>query len=369
MSVLHNEFKKVWFVVCGLLFGDRVMANAIAHIVDVLRSKGYTCFAHVTTRKNYESMIRQPSDAMSIDTPYERYMKRVQAHGAYSYMDQNFDKPYVVRAGDFPGVYMELMYTAVTPVTPVTSVTPLYTPLYTPVTPDTPVTPLYTTKSGTEFLCDIHERMTKKMAKYNMADPETVVLIFPLSILCEKKHIGPHWHFNLCDRCGAIGYDTYFHDTIQDVPHIDDVLKYYSPDDYCNEIVFHKSVPLGFALQAFTFHEGGSVCELPPLAAGAGMGVGHDEMMSETKPNYIFYSDMYYSGADISYYMKPDVYTTTAEFYIEFTRSHLPAIYQHLCDNVATKSEMEDVMYMFKCCSSSSGNMTDLITYLHTKIG
>ena len=287
---------------------------------ELLRSKGYTCFAHVTTRKNYECMIRQPVDAMSIDTPYGRHKKRVQAHGAYSYMDMNFDKPYVVRPGDFPGVYMELMYT-----------------------PE----------------CDIHERMTAKMAKYNMADPDTVVVIFPLALLC---HMGPHWHFNLCDRCGAIGYDTYFHDTIQDVPHIDDVLKYYPPDDYCNEIVFHESVPLGFATGAFTFHagggDGGSVCdlgvvELPALTIRVGIG--------ETTPNYIFYSDMYYSGVDISYYMRPDVYTTTAEFYIEFTRSHLPDIYKHVCDNVATKSEMEDALCKFKC-----GNRTDLITYLHT---
>ena len=74
----------------------------------------------------------------------------------------------------------------------------------------------------------------------------------------------------------------------------------------------------------------------------------------QLKRNYIFYSDRFYSGIDISYYKQPGVITTTNEFYINLMCEKLPEYYKHLCLGVNTKSEMEDAI-------------EDLFTLFHIK--
>jgi len=273
-------------------------------IAAVLESKGFLCCAHLTSKDNYRRMLAAHAEGgSSIDAPYERYKKRVQAHGIYSYMNQNFDKPYEVGRGDYPGVYMDLGYD--------------------------------------------RARIFQKIAKYELNKADNILILFPLSLLDYTKH----WHFNLCDRCGSIGYDTYFHDTIAEVPSVQEILDFYPAEDYCNEIVFHKSIPLGLATEIIGFDEAGAEVKEDALSVASVTEEAHDEPV-----NYVFYSDYYYSGKNISYYKQPDVYDTTAEFYIAFIREHLPEAYKYLCDSVTSKFEMEDAL-------DSCG----LITTLHTR--
>lgn len=285
------------------------LANAertMESIAALLEKKGFLCCAHLTSKDNYKRMLdAQGGAAACIDAPYERYKKRVQAHGIYSYMNQNFDKPYEVSRGDYPGIYMDLGYDK--------------------------------------------ESIFQKIAKYGLNKASNILLLFPLSLLDYTKH----WHFNLCDRCGSIGYDTYFPDTIAAVPSIQEILDFYPAADYCNEIVFHKSIPLGLAMEVIGFDEAGQASALSvataPVAASVDAAAG-------APANYVFYSDCYYSGMNISYYKQPDVYETTAAFYIAFIRRHLPEEFKYICDTVTTKFEMEDAL-------DSHG----LITYLHTR--
>ena len=263
-------------------------------IAKALRSKGFICCAHITTQTNYDKMLD------TIDTPYDRHRNGVQADGVYSYTRHCFNEPYIVVPGDFPGVYMELVYDM--------------------------------------------QVLYKNMAKY----AGTVVIIFPLSIL----QSGNHWYFNLCDRCGVIGYDTYFHDTIQQVPNVSDILAYYKKE-YYNEIVFHQSVSLALADEVIT----SSGIQSIKLQSGQSRQSGKSR---QSRPaNYIFYSDCGYNGRAVPYYHQPSVCTTSDQFYIDFTRNHLPDEYKHLCDGVTTKCKMEEVL---RCCKI--GHM-DLITYLH----
>lgn len=276
-----------------------------------LRDKGFIYCAHITTRENYERM-----HGSTIDPPFERHMKRIVAHGVYSYMDQDFDTPYEVTVGDYPGVYMDLVYDM--------------------------------------------DAMFQKMRKFKMNTPDTVIIVFPLELLDTTKH----WHFNLCDRCGTIGYDTYFPDTIGDLPHIRDILAYYPENEYCNEIVFHKSVAMSYRSKVFTFDSEG-VEEIIDISLEIVNGQGVSE---DAKPaNYIFYSDNFYNGTDTSYYNQPDVMTTSDDFYIGFIRRHLPEKYKHLCDSVTTKSEMEDALCNCLVMPECGSLPVDLITYVHTR--
>ena len=50
----------------------------------------------------------------------------------------------------------------------------------------------------------------------------------------------------------------------------------------------------------------------------------------DLKINCIFYADIFYNGADISYYKQPDVYITSDEFYIDLMHRELPEKYKYL---------------------------------------
>lgn len=243
-----------------------------------MQAKGYTFLAHVTNLKNYAGI----QEHGAILSPCDRYSARVNARGVYSYCDFDFSKPYTVGPGDFPGVYMSLIHDLNTLLVPTE-----------------------------DYMKDV------------------LVLLFPLELLEQQN-----WHFNLVDRCGTIGYDTYFSETIDQSPHVKDILEYYGEDYIGNEVIFHHSVPLQNASHILTTCDG--VMKINPY---------HNlQLNMNLKHMCVFYSDMYYTGLKIPYYKRDGVTTTSDEFYIEFIRRELPAEFKYLCDGVHTKDELEKAL-------------------------
>lgn len=244
-----------------------------------MQSKGYTCLAHVTTHTNYATI----QEHGAILSPHDRYNAHVNARGVYSYCDFDFSKPYTLGPGDLPGVYMSLVYDMNTLLVP-----------------------------KEDYMKDV------------------LVLLFPLELLEQRN-----WHFNLVDRCGTIGYDTYFPETIDQSPHVKDILEYYGEEYIGNEVIFHHSVPLQNASHILTTSDG--VMKKNP---------SHNlQLNMNLKRMCVFYSDMYYTGRPIPYY-KRGVTTTSDEFYIDFIRRELPTEFKYLCDGagVHTKYQMEKAL-------------------------
>jgi hypothetical protein len=237
-----------------------------------MASKGYTCLAHVTTHKNYEAITKNGS----ILNLYDRFQQKINTRGVFSYCDLDFEEPFRLFPGDFPGVYMSLVD-------------------------------------------DIEAFQKRELVKGN------VVIQFPLELLQQSN-----WHYNLTDRCGAIGYDTYFPETFEQSPHSQDLVKYYGEN--LNEVIFHHSIPLCNASQRDL------------------------QLRMDLKRNCVFYSDRLYSGRTMSYYKVPEVTTTTDNFYIDFIRNELPVGFKHLCDQAKTKEELETIL-----------SNPDVFTFLHVR--
>ena len=202
----------------------------------------------------------------SILNLYDRFQQKINTRGVFSYCDLDFEEPFRLFPGDFPGVYMSLVD-------------------------------------------DIEAFQKRELVKGN------VVIQFPLELLQQSN-----WHYNLTDRCGAIGYDTYFPETFEQSPHSQDLVKYYGEN--LNEVIFHHSIPL---------------CNASPRM--------------DLKRNCVFYSDRLYSGRTLSYYKVPEVTTTT-----DFIRNELPVGFKHLCDQAKTKEEMETIL-----------SNPDVFTFLHVR--
>lgn len=246
----------------------------------ILNEKGYTCIAHHTTLENLAKII----ETGYIYTEYERHERHIDNKGVYAYTEFNFDNKYEVIAGQYPGTYMHLVY-------------------------------------------DLKKIRPSK---------NEVLIILPLDLFKQKN-----WHLNLVDRNGTIGYDTYFHDTIHEIPHINDVKKFY--DDYYigNEIIFHNKIDISNCIDII----------------GCDLKIEHKLNLDLISyPSFLYYSDDHYGGINIKYLNKEDI-ATSNEFYINFTRNILPDKYKYLCDNCTTKKELEENIKNTKI------NNIDLFTY------
>ena len=249
----------------------------------ILNEKGYTCIAHHTTLKNLHKIM----ETGYIYTEYERHQMRIDNKGVYAYTEFNFDSDYKVVAGQYPGTYMHLVY-------------------------------------------DLKELILGK---------NDVLIIFPLDILKQKN-----WHLNLVDRNGTIGYDTYFHNTIYEIPHINTIKEFYQDNYIGNEIVFHNKINISNCIDII----------------GGDLKIDHKLNLDLiSSPCFLYYSDDHYGGIDIKYLNKEDT-CISDEFYINFTRNILPTKYKFLCDTCSTKKELEENIKNTKI------NNIDLFTYFFT---
>ena len=204
----------------------------------IFNEKGYTSIAHHTTLENLHKIIEH----RYIYTEYERHQMRIDNKGVYAYTEFNFDNDYEVVAGQYPGTYMNLIYIL------------------------------------KEFI----------LGKNN------VLIIFPLDLLQQKN-----WHLNLVDRNGTIGYDTYFHNNIHEIPDINSIKEFYQDYYIGNEIVFHDKINISNCIDII----------------GCDLKIDHKLNLDLISlPCYLYYSDDHYGGIDIKYLNKENI-CTTDEFY------------------------------------------------------
>lgn len=223
-------------------------------ISTTLRAKGYRYLTHVFLKKNLASLLASGQ----IYSEYDRYRHRLQIDGAYSTTTFRFDRPWTVDPGQYPGVYMGL-YDAL------------------------PV-----------------------LAESEMA------FVFPLEILDNQVN----WHFNLFDRNGTMGYDTYTSETITDVPPFDEVKAFYlqTVGRYFNEIVFHDTIDLRNATHLYD----GEECTLL-----VDHGVPHQLCPDPRRGAFVYYSDIYYSGMKVPYFSRPEEHRIRSAFYREWCLRHI----------------------------------------------
>ena len=268
--------------------------------IEYLRSIGYTYLVHVSRRENMETLMMESTEK-KINTLYERYEKRINPRGVYSINEQDFEKSFEVIRYEYPGIFFHLV---------------------------------------TSTMDEMRENFEENNG--------CVKVIFPLELMLQKN-----WHYRISDKNGHFDYDTYFPETIKDIPSQKQIKEYYENlgEVYVgNEVIFHDGIWMSNCLGMLGF-EYNHPFEL--------------KLDLDRKPSYLFYSDRCYDGTELSFYrmdlIEDDIENNKVsdKFYIEFVRKQLPDRLKHLCDNVTNKSEMEYVLFETKI-----GGM-DLITYYY----
>lgn len=223
----------------------------------MLDEKGYRYLWHILKKKNLESVLLHKM----LYNEHDRFNHRIQAEGAYSITTFNFDKKWSIEPGQYPGLYMSL---------------------------------------------------TDELPKI---EKDEILLLFPTEILLLQKN----WHFNLFDRNGTFGYDTYTYENIEDIPNIKDVKSFYKNNNnrkykYNNEVVFHHSVDM----RNCQFVYDGK--DLKPISE---FGIKHTIIINNNPGLFLYYSDRWYTGMDVPYYSRPEENQTSVEFYKEYCKKYL----------------------------------------------
>ncbi len=248
--------------------------------LNILRLKGYTYLVHTSRKDNMDILFKT---TQMINTPYERYLNKLNTEGVYSILHQEFDKPFLMQMCEFPGIFMHLV----------------------------------------SFTMDEMREMYKDYDKY-------VQMVFPLELLLQKN-----WHFKIQDKNGLIDYDTFFPDNMENIPSNQEVKDYFKSIEELhvgNEVVFHDGIHLSNCLAILNKDN----IENPiPFEL---------KLDLERKPCYVYYSDRRYNGTKQTYFHLEHrgECITTDDFYIQFIRKHLPDEYKYLCDDVSTKIELEE---------------------------
>ena len=222
---------------------------------ELLDNLGYKYLWHVFREENWNSIL----DTKMIYCEYDRYRYRIKSDGAYSITPIDFNEPWRVCPGQYPGLYMGL---------------------------------------------------TNKLPQ--LGEGEMAVL-FSKDIL--KQH---NWHLNLFDRNGTVGFDTYTCENIIMVPPYADVERYYieKAGRYHNEVVFHDSIPLQNAVYIYKYDQS----YLQPIED---YGITHKITLDIKSGAYLYYSDIYYTGMEVPYYHRDDYFTTTDEFHRDYCLKYL----------------------------------------------
>lgn len=241
----------------------------------MIDEKGYRYLWHILKKKNLDSIFAHGM----IYNERDRFHHRIQVDGAYSTTTFNFSKPWIVWPGQYPGVYMSI---------------------------------------------------TDELPKL---EKDEIILLFPTELLFHQKN----WHFNLFDRNGTIGYDTYTHENIHTLPHIQEVKTFYKEKigRYHNEVVFHHSVDIR---NCQFVYDG----EFHPILE---FGIQYSITPNTSLELFLYYSDRWYTGMPVPYYSSPDESITSVAFYKEYCKKYItsPNLVQQI-DNETTKKGIENVI-------------------------
>lgn len=242
-----------------------------------LEQKGYRYLYHILRVKNIESVLSHKM----LYSEYDRYKNKLQVDGAYSITTFNFKKPWNVDPGQYPGLYMGFY------------------------------------------------------DKLPTLDKDEIALIFPAELLYKQKN----WHFNLFDRNGTIGYDTYTHDTIHLVPDFDVVQKFYLDKigRYYNEVVFHDSIDMRNCLSVY---DGVDLFSISEYSKGT---ICHEQIIDPREGAFLYYSDRWYTGMSVPYYSLPEETTTSVDFYRNQVKKYAPQLESEL-DSAESKREIENIV-------------------------
>lgn len=253
------------------------MRNIILEYYIMLYEKGYRYLCHVFPKKNLEGILSHNM----LYNEHDRYNQQIQVDGAYSITTFNFNKPWVVWPGQYPGLYMSL-------------------------TNELPI-----------------------LQKNEYA------LLFPTELLYHQTG----WHFNLFDRNGTFGYDTYTHENIDTVPDFHSVKTFYMEKvgRYYNEVVFHHSIDL----RNCQFLYDGT--DVHPIL---NYGIEHQLIANHTPGIFLYYSDLYYSGMEVPYYSYPEKATTSVEFYKEYCKKYISDL--ELINKVELEKTKKDIEHLIE---------------------
>lgn len=258
-------------------------------------NQGYNYLVHHTTKENWENIKKHKY----IYSEYDRYINKIESKGVYSITSFNFNKPWENSPGQFPGIYCSL----------INNVNDLY-------------------------------------KQFNMTD-ESLLLFLRLELLNQKN-----WHFNLFDRCGTFGYDTFTYENIINIPDYNIVSKFYIENigKYYNEVIFHDSISFSnvdFIYDGNKIHERKSSINLCSKYGG-----------------FLYYSDLYYTGMDVPYFSYPDKISTDDIFYKKYCQKYLGK-YCNILKDCNTKLEIEDkIASVNPNCCKFINKQKNLFTYL-----
>jgi hypothetical protein len=258
----------------------------------MLDEKGYRYLYHILKKENIESVLSH----QMLYSEYDRYKHKIQVDGVYSITTFNFNKPWSVDPGQYPGLYMSL----------------------------------------TDRLPDL-------------GDGE-IALVFPTEILSRQKN----WHFNLFDRNGTFGYDTYTHENIHLLPEFGDVKQFYMEKigRYHNEVVFHDSIDMK---NCWFVYDGK---ELYSIADYSNSRITHELVVDGRPGAFLYYSDRWYTGMKVPYYSLPEEYTTSVDFYREYVKKCIKDTDLNNLNNLNNTTTKRDIEILIE-------NKEDLFTRMY----
>lgn len=256
--------------------------------MEYFTKQGYNYIVHHTSKINWKNIKKTEW----FYSEYDRYKLNIESSGLYSITSFNFKKPWKIQHGQFPGIY-----------------------------------------------CSIINNLDDLKEQIEMSSND-ILLFFRLEMLNQKN-----WHFNLFDRNGTFGYDTFTYENAEDLPPYQDVKNFYMEklNKYFNEIVFHDSISIK---NVDFIYDGHNIIKM-----------NSSLHLCDKIGGFLYYSDLYYTGLNVPFYSKPESIKTTDIFYREYCKKYL-GTYRGIIKDCSNKMVIENLILGEKVGG------VDLFTYL-----